>query len=111
VQAAEQDVAAARAARDAAAADARAVLGSALERYKSARERLTLFGQALLRGVREERESALAAYRAGELSLVELLDFERALARAEITRLESGIEAAEAYAELLMNVTDPEETR
>ncbi|MET0398863.1 MAG: hypothetical protein ABW277_18875, partial [Longimicrobiaceae bacterium] len=44
---------------------------------------------------------ALAAYGSGDLSLVELLDFERARARAEIQRVRARIEAADALAELL----------
>ena len=81
-------------------------LAAARERYETARERLAVFDAALLRGAREERESALAAYRTGELSLLELLDFERALTRTEITRLRSRIEAADAYAGLLAGAAD-----
>lgn len=76
-------------------------LASARDRYETARERLAVFDTALLEGAREERESALSAYRTGELSLLELLDFERALTRTEITRLGSRIEAADAYADLV----------
>jgi outer membrane protein TolC len=56
---------------------------------------------ALLRGAREERESALAAYRTGSVSLLELLDFERALARAEIERVHALLEAVDAWADLM----------
>ena len=99
--AADREVAAAEAARQAAVTSIRADLAAAHERYEAARERLSLFDAALLRGAREERESALAAYRSGELSLLELLDFERALARAEIERLRSRMDAADAFADLI----------
>lgn len=99
--AAEREIAAAEAARQAALASVRADLTAAHERYEAARERLGLFDAALLRGAREERESALAAYRSGGLSLLELLDFERALARAEIERLRSRMDAADALADLI----------
>ncbi len=101
ITAADRDVVAADAARQAAVASVRADLTTAFHRYEAARERLTLFDAALLRGAREERESALSAYRSGELSLLELLDFERALARAEIARLRSRMEAADALADLI----------
>jgi cobalt-zinc-cadmium efflux system outer membrane protein len=102
--AADREIAAAEAARQAAIANVRANLTAARERYEAARERLGLFDAALLRGAREERESALAAYRTGDLSLIELLDFERALARAEIERLRSRIDAADAFADLIAGV-------
>lgn len=101
VTAAEREIVAAEAGRKAAIASVRADLTAAFQRYEAARERLTLFDAALLRGAREERESALAAYRSGDLSLLELLDFERALARAEIARLRSRMEAADALADLI----------
>lgn len=107
--AADREVAAAEAARQAAVASVRADLAAAHERYEAARERLSLFDAALLRGAREERESALAAYRSGELSLLELLDFERALARAEIARLRSRMDAADAFADLIAGAAgDPD---
>lgn len=87
--------------RDAALADARAQLEAARERYSAARARLEVFDAALLRGARDERESALAAYRTGTLSLLELLDFERALSRAEIERIRALVDAADAWADLL----------
>lgn len=100
-EAADRAVAAAQIARAATVAQVRAALGAALERYRAATERLALFDAALLRGAREERESALATYRSGELSLLELLDFERALTRAETDRLASRIAAVDALADLL----------
>ena len=84
----------------AAGARARAELASALAHYEAARERFETYDLALLEGARQERESALAAYRTGDMSLLELLDFERALARAEIERLRARADAAEAYATL-----------
>jgi cobalt-zinc-cadmium efflux system outer membrane protein len=100
-EAADRAVRAARVSRQAAVAEVRAALGSAVERYHTAREQLALYDAALLRGAREERESALASYRSGELSLLELLDFERALTRAEINRLRSRIAAVDALTDLV----------
>lgn len=70
-------------------------------RYGAARERLRTIAPALLRGAREERESALAAYQNGQLSLLALLDFERALAGAETARIFTYLEAIDALAALL----------
>ena len=98
---ADAEIAAAMAELDATVAAVRAELAAALERYESARLRLSAFDAALLRGAREEREAALASFRTGELSLIELLDFERALARAETERLRSLLDAADALADLL----------
>jgi cobalt-zinc-cadmium efflux system outer membrane protein len=97
---ADAETAAAVAELDATVAAVRAELAAALERYESARIRLSAFDAALLRGAREEREAALASFRTGELSLIELLDFERALARAETERLRSMLDAADALADL-----------
>ncbi|HET7321828.1 MAG TPA: TolC family protein [Longimicrobiaceae bacterium] len=100
-EAAELAVAAAQAELAAARAGVRADLIAARTRYEAGRERLAVFDAALLRGVRQERESALAAYRTGELSLIELLDFERALARAEIAQRRARMEAVTALTELI----------
>ncbi|HYR08227.1 MAG TPA: TolC family protein [Longimicrobium sp.] len=97
---ADAEIAGATAELDATVAAVRAELAAALERYESARIRLSAFDAALLRGAREEREAALASFRTGELSLIELLDFERALARAETERLRSMLDAADALADL-----------
>jgi cobalt-zinc-cadmium efflux system outer membrane protein len=97
---ADAEIAAATAELDATVAAVRAELAAALARYESARVRLSAFDAALLRGAREEREAALASFRTGELSLIELLDFERALARAETERLRSMLDAADALADL-----------
>lgn len=101
IAAAAREVTAAQAGRRASVLVLRAQLLAARDRYEAARARLALYDAALLRGAREERESALASYRAGTVTLIELLDFERALARAEIDRLRSRIDAADALAELL----------
>jgi outer membrane protein TolC len=93
-------VAAAEAERTATLATLRGTLLAARERYEAARARLALFDAALLRGARQEREAALAAYSAGDLSLLELLDFERALSRAEIQRVQARVDAADALADL-----------
>ncbi|HEU0298412.1 MAG TPA: TolC family protein, partial [Longimicrobium sp.] len=97
---ADAEIAAAMAELDATIAGVRAELAAALERYEAARVRLSAFDAALLRGAREEREAALASFRTGELTLIELLDFERALARAETERLRSLLDAADALADL-----------
>jgi cobalt-zinc-cadmium efflux system outer membrane protein len=92
---------AAEAEREAERADVTAALRAALARYEAARERVMAFDTALLQGARDEREGALGTFRTGEMSLVEFLDFERALARAEIERLQARADVAEAYADLI----------
>lgn len=77
-----------------------AALAQARTRYDAARARLDAMDAVLLAGARSEREAALAAYRSGQLSLIEFLDFERALGRADLARLEALIAAADAAAEL-----------
>ena len=105
--AAEREVAAAEAWQRSVHSSVRSELASGVDRYESARARVSLFDAALLTGARDERESAVAAFRTGQLSLVELLDFERALSRAEVTRLESHIEAADAIADLITQLAEP----
>ena len=100
-EAAEREVAATEADLDAAEASVRAELLAAMARYEAARERVAAFDATLLEGARQEREAALGAYQSDSLSLIELLDFERALARAEIERLRARADAAEAYANLI----------
>lgn len=96
-------------ARRATAAEVRARSAGAYAHYRAALRRIDAFDAALLAGAREEREGALAAYRAQQLSLLELLDFERALARAEIDAIGAVIDAAEAYAALLrVGVASPD---
>lgn len=109
--AAAGDVTAATAERRATLTALRATLLAARDRYEAARARIAVYDAALLRGAREERESALAAYRSGQLSLIELLDFERALARAEVERLRNRIEAADALADLLTGAESGAEAR
>ncbi|MBA3259245.1 MAG: TolC family protein [Gemmatimonadales bacterium] len=99
--AAERNVLAARAEQRAALSQARAFLGAARDRYEAAVANAALFEAGLMRGVREERENALASYRTGALSLLELLDFERALTQAEVSQNRSRIAASEALANLL----------
>ena len=111
VAAASQNITSARIARDAALIETRGRIEAARERYNAARERLEIFDAALLRGARDERESALAAYRTGSLSLLELLDFERALSRAEIERTRALVDAADAWADLLGANEHDEERR
>ena len=106
---ADREVAAAEARRRSSIATVRADLSAAHRRYEAARERLALFDAALLRGAREERESALSAYRGGQLSLIELLDFERALARAELSRLRSRMDAVDALAALIAGAAGDED--
>jgi outer membrane protein TolC len=106
VGAAEQRIVSVGTTQFATLAEVRGRLQAGLARYAEARLRLETMDAALLRGAREERESALAAYRTGSVSLLELLDFERALARAEIERVHAVLEAADAWADL-MGATEP----
>ncbi|MEO5579429.1 MAG: TolC family protein [Gemmatimonadaceae bacterium] len=98
---ADRELLLAKAERSAATAELASDLATAHERYEAARTIYGSFDEALLRGSREEREAALASYRNGSLTLLELLDFERALAQAEVTRIRSRIEAADAFVTLL----------
>lgn len=79
----------------------RADLLAARTRYEAALEQANVFDPALLQAARAEREGALAAYRTGQLSLTELLDFERGLSSAESARIQSEISVAEALADLV----------
>lgn len=111
IEAAEHERVASKAELRGSLARATAVLGAARDRYEAAMANARLFESALLQGAREERENALASYRVGSLSLLELLDFERALTQAEISRTRSLIAAAEALAELLAGASEvPERT-
>ena len=82
-------------------ADVAGRIAAAAARYLGASERVGIYEAALLSGARAERDVALANYRDGTLSLLELLDFERALVDAEVGRLESLLAAADAWADLL----------
>ena len=108
--AAAQDVTTATALRRANLATLRGRLRTARDRYEAARGRIAAFDISLLRGAREERESALAAYRSGDLSLIELLDFERALSRAEVERTRAIIDAASALADLVGGLAETTES-
>jgi len=101
---AEREVSLAQAERVATETRVSSALAVAADRYETARAQIAAFDAALLRGAREERETALAAYRANTMSLVELLDFERALAQAEVSRMRSQAEAADAMLDLLSSV-------
>jgi outer membrane protein TolC len=105
-QAAERGVAAAQAERRAAQLNARAALEGSRSRYEAAVANAALFETALMRGAREERENALASYRTGAFSLLELLDFERALVQAEISQSRSRMAAADAYADLVAGAAE-----
>jgi outer membrane protein, heavy metal efflux system len=100
-EAAQLQVVAAEAGLAAARATLRADLRAARERYDAALARLGAFDAALLQAARLEREGALAGYRSGQLSLTELLDFERGLSLADSERIQSEIAAAEALADLI----------
>ncbi len=104
--AAAQGVAAASAERTATRAAVVTATAAAAERYEAALERLAVYDAALLKGAEEEREGALASFRSGALSLLELLDFERALAGAQVDRVRARIEAADALADLLTGAVD-----
>ena len=103
--AAEGHIQAVQALGRAALARSRGDASAARDRYETARVRLALYDAALLRGARDERENALAAYRSGGITLLELLDFERALARAEIDRFRIRIDAGDALADLVNELT------
>lgn len=99
-QAAAQDTVSASRTHRAAISRLRADVAGAEARFNAARQRYESSDARLLAAAREERESALVAYATGELSLIELLDFERALARAETQRLESYLRMVDAWADI-----------
>ncbi len=99
--AAERQTATAITARAVVATSVRGALAAARARYEAAKLRAANFDATLLQAAREERESAFGAYRTTDISLLELLDFERALARAEIERTRATLDALAALAELL----------
>ena len=100
-RAAERDLDAAEATLAAERSRVRGLLAGEAARYDAARERLEVYDVALLAAARDARESALGAYRTGDFSLVELLDFERAVATSEIERLRALAAAVEAYTNLI----------
>ncbi len=97
---ADREILLARAQRSLAGAEVASDVAIAHERYEAARSIFASFDEALLRSSRDEREAALASYRNGSLTLLELLDFERALSQAEVSRIRSRIEAAHAFVDL-----------
>jgi outer membrane protein TolC len=100
-------ITAAETAERAAAARVRAAITVRAERYNALRERLTLFDTALLAGAAEERETALSAYRNGTITLLDFLDFERALRGVEIEVLQLRISAASTLLELYAALLAP----
>lgn len=98
---ADRELSLARAEQTLATVRVTSAIAVAADRYEVARAQLAAFDAALLRGAREEREAALAAYRTGSMPLIELIDFERALAQAEVTRLRSQLDAADALLDLI----------
>lgn len=100
------DVEASAQARRATASAVQSRLTAAREHYGAALRRIDAYDAALLTGAREERDGALAAYRAQRLTLLELLDFERALARAEVGAISALMDAAAAYAALMQGGSD-----
>lgn len=93
-------------ARLATAATVRGRVTAAREHYIAALERVDAFESALLVGALAEREGALSAYRSQQLTLLELLDFERALARAEIDALRALAAASASYVLLVTGGAD-----
>jgi outer membrane protein TolC len=98
---ADREVILARVRRDASSELLMTGLVQARERFELARLQLTTFDGVLLQGLREEREAALSAYRTGSMSLMELLDFERAMAQADVSRLRAQLDAHDALYEYL----------
>jgi hypothetical protein len=78
----------------------RGVIEATVRRYRAALERVALFETGLLTGARAERATALDAYAAGEISLLEFLDFERAATQVEVDRLRALMDATNAWADL-----------
>ena len=98
--AADADLLLATTRSDAANAASVVAVRSARIRYDAARERLDGFDLAQLVAADAEREAARAEYSAGTLSLIELLDFERALLRVEVERIRALLDAATALSEV-----------
>ena len=94
------EVVAAEAGVTAAMGRARPGLEGLRERLKAALERLEAIDAVVLVAAGSEREAALAEFRAGALTLLELLDFERSLLRVELERSDALREAASLRASL-----------
>jgi hypothetical protein len=84
----------------------RGVLEAAARRFDAALARAALFDTGVLAAARAERASALDAYGAGEISLLEFLDFERAASQVEIEGLQAMMDATEAWAILWLGLAE-----
>lgn len=89
------------------AARALAARDAGRSQVAAARERLALLSSALLEGAPAERAAATTAFTAGRLSLLELLDFERALSRITLERLDALRDAAVGTATSRLGVLEP----
>lgn len=86
----------------------RAGVASAYAQIEATARRMAGVDQQLIAAAREERQAALLSYANGELTLAELLDFERSLSRSEVQLLESydrAIDAWDRANQLLAGVT------
>lgn len=86
----------------------RAGVASAYAQIDATARRMAGVDQQLIAAAREERQAALLSYANGDLTLAELLDFERSLSRSEVQLLESYDRAIDAWDEanqLLAGVT------
>lgn len=99
-QAEDAEIVAAEAGLSAAAGRTRPALDALRARLAVAISRLDAIDGVVLVAAESEREAALAEFRAGSLSLLELLDFERALLRVELERSDALREAAGLRASL-----------
>lgn len=106
-RAAEADLAAVEAEITLRAAKASAAHEAGIAVLDAARERLDLLSSALLDGAPAERAAAVAAFTAGRLTLIELLDFERALSRITLERLDAQVDAAVASADIALAGLEP----
>ncbi len=106
-RAAEADLAAVEAELTLRAAKASAAHEAGIAVLDAARERLDLLSSALLDGAPAERAAAVAAFTAGRLTLIELLDFERALSRITLERLDAQVAAAVASADIALAGLEP----
>ncbi len=98
--ASDAEVRAAEIEAGAAVSGVRPALESLRERHAVALSRLDAIDGAVLVAAQSEREAALAEFRAGSLTLLELLDLERALLRVELERADALREAASLRASL-----------
>jgi outer membrane protein TolC len=97
IEAAQIDSAASEAHTRATASLLRAEISAALSQIEATGRRIAGVDQQLINAAREEREAALTAYVTGDMTLIELLDFERSLSRAEVQLLQSYDAAIEAW--------------